>query len=79
MTENIYTEPHGEYLRNNPAWHVEDSSWKARQVMKMLNRNSLNPKTVAEAGCGAGEILISSIHQCLMMYTLPVMIFRVMQ
>lgn len=57
MTQKIYTEPHGEYLRNNPAWHVEDSSWKARQVMKMLTRNSLNPKTVAEAGCGAGEIL----------------------
>lgn len=57
MTEEIYTGFNSEYLRNNPGWHVEDSSWKAKQVLKMLTRNSINPKTVAEAGCGAGEIL----------------------
>lgn len=57
MTEKIYTEHSGEYLKNNPNWHIEDSPWKARQVLKMLNLHSLHPKSIAEVGCGAGEIL----------------------
>lgn len=57
MTEKIYTEENGEYLKNNPTWDVEDSPWKAKQIIKMLNRNSINPKSIAEIGCGAGEIL----------------------
>jgi 2-polyprenyl-3-methyl-5-hydroxy-6-metoxy-1,4-benzoquinol methylase len=55
--ETIYVEENGEYLRNNPTWHVEDSPWKAKQIMKMLARNSISKKKVAEIGCGAGEIL----------------------
>lgn len=57
MLSEIYTENNGDYLRNNPTWHVEDSPWKAQQISKMLARNSIDPKTVAEVGCGAGEIL----------------------
>jgi 2-polyprenyl-3-methyl-5-hydroxy-6-metoxy-1,4-benzoquinol methylase len=57
MTERIYTEENGEYFRNNPTWHVQDSPWKAKQIIKMLSRNSINPKYIAEVGCGAGEIL----------------------
>lgn len=57
MTEKIYTEENGAYLKNNPTWHVEDSPWKAKQISKMLIRNPINPKSVAEIGCGAGEIL----------------------
>ena len=53
----IYTEEKGEYLLNNPTWHVEDSPWKAKQILKMLNRHPINPKSIAEVGCGAGEIL----------------------
>jgi len=47
----------GEYLRKNPAWHVEESPWKAKQVIRMLRRNNLRPKTICDAGCGAGEVL----------------------
>lgn len=47
----------GSYLEKNPLWHEEDSPWKARQIVKMLERNALHPKTVCEIGCGAGEIL----------------------
>lgn len=47
----------GTYLTNNPTWHEEDSSWKADQVIKILQRNSLTPASVCEIGCGAGEIL----------------------
>lgn len=52
---NIYTD--GKYLNNNPTWGVEDSPWKATQILKIFNRNSLQPYSVAEIGCGAGEIL----------------------
>jgi cyclopropane fatty-acyl-phospholipid synthase-like methyltransferase len=47
----------GKYLERNPSWHVEDSPWKARQILKMLDRNQLSPRSVCEVGCGAGEIL----------------------
>ncbi|GAB3318849.1 hypothetical protein GCM10027299_10890 [Larkinella ripae] len=57
MTGELYTAVNGEYLQNNPTWHVEDSPWKARQILKMVNRHPIQPKTVAEVGCGAGEIL----------------------
>lgn len=57
MSEKIYTDDNGQYLKNNPTWHVEDSAWKAKQIIKMLSRNPINPKSIAEIGCGAGEIL----------------------
>lgn len=57
MTQEIYTKENGDYLQNNPAWHIEDSPWKAKQILKMIKRNNLNPKSIAEIGCGAGEIL----------------------
>jgi len=48
----------GRYLSRNPTWHAQDSPWKARQIEKMLRRNAVLPRTVAEVGCGAGEILV---------------------
>ncbi|PZV28023.1 MAG: methylase [Snowella sp.] len=60
---DIYTD--GQYLNNNPTWGVEDSPWKAEQILKIIHRNSLQPNTIAEIGCGAGEILYnlsSSLH-----------------
>jgi SAM-dependent methyltransferase len=47
----------GNYLKNNPTWHEKDSAWKAKQIMKIINRNKLNPSSICEIGCGAGEIL----------------------
>ena len=52
---NIYLD--GEYFRSNPQYHVEDSPWKAQQILKMLNRHNLQLASVAEVGCGAGEII----------------------
>jgi cyclopropane fatty-acyl-phospholipid synthase-like methyltransferase len=48
----------GQYLLKNPSFHVEDSLWKAGQIFKMLDLCSLRPLTIAEIGCGAGEILV---------------------
>lgn len=55
MIRETYTE--GDYLTKNPTWHTEDSPWKAEQIVRMMRRNRLTPKTICEVGCGAGEIL----------------------
>jgi len=47
----------GTYLENNPSWHEEDSPWKATQIRKIIERNSLHPDKICEIGCGAGEVL----------------------
>ena len=47
----------GSYLDHNPTYHVEDAPWKAAQVLKMLRKHSLQPWTIGEVGCGAGEVL----------------------
>jgi len=56
MSESIYVS--GEYLKNNPTWDVEDSPWKAKQILKLMKRSNIVPKTICEVGCGAGEILV---------------------
>jgi len=53
--QDIYED--GTYARINPNWHAEDSPWKAGQVLRMLEKHHLAPRSVAEIGCGAGEIL----------------------
>ena len=55
MPEDMYTS--GVYLEKNPTWHVEESQWKAQQIIRSLNKNHLMPKTICEVGCGAGEVL----------------------
>jgi Methyltransferase domain len=47
----------GTYLATNLSWHEEDSPWKAKNIDKIIRKNSLNPRTICEIGCGAGEIL----------------------
>ncbi len=45
------------YISDNESWHAEDSAWKAGKIFRILQQNQLNPSTVADVGCGAGEIL----------------------
>ena len=47
----------GTYLKQNPEWRVPDSAWKVQQILKILRRNQIVPKTVYDVGCGAGEVL----------------------
>ncbi len=47
----------GEYLQKNPTWHVEDSPWKAAQILRALSLLPRPPRTICDIGCGAGEIL----------------------
>ena len=56
--KDIYN--NGEFLKNNPSWGIEDSPWKAKQIMKLIKANNINLasiKSICEVGCGAGEIL----------------------
>lgn len=52
---DIYTS--GAYLDRNPTWHEEDSAWKARQIVDLIERHALDPARVVEVGCGAGGVL----------------------
>lgn len=47
----------GEYAAKNPSWHVEDSPFKAKHILRALTMLQRPPRTVCEIGCGAGEIL----------------------
>lgn len=47
----------GDYLSKNPTWDEEDSEWKAKQVISILEKNGITPNTIVEVGCGAGGIL----------------------
>lgn len=55
MLESRYST--GKHLEKVPEWYVEESPWKIRHIVPMLKRHKIVPKTVCEAGCGAGEVL----------------------
>jgi len=47
----------GTYLKRNPSWHMEESPFKVRQILRMIRRQHLAPKTVCDVGCGGGLVL----------------------
>jgi SAM-dependent methyltransferase len=47
----------GRYSERNPSWHVEESPFKVRQIVRMLERREWAPKTICDVGCGAGVVL----------------------
>lgn len=53
--ENIYTD--GQYLEATQTWHAEDGPWKVRQIKNIIDKNKLQPSSIAEIGCGSGSIL----------------------
>jgi len=36
----------GRYLKYNPSWHTEESPFKVRQILRMMTRQMLPPKTI---------------------------------
>jgi SAM-dependent methyltransferase len=59
---NIYET--GEYLDSTgKTWHSEDSPWKAAQILRIIRDNGVQPKNIAEVGCGAGRILVELSKQ----------------
>ncbi len=59
----------GKYLERNPSWHVEESPFKVRQVLRMMQRRGPSPKTICDVGCGAGAVLAELqphlLHDCI--------------
>ena len=55
MSKDIYVS--GEYFKNNPTWDVEDSEWKANNILKIIRDNELEFCSICDIGCGAGGIL----------------------
>jgi hypothetical protein len=47
----------GENFEKNPTWHVEESPWKSKQILRILARSGIKPETICEVGCGVGEVL----------------------
>ena len=47
----------GKYLERNPSWHIEESPFKVRQILRMLNRQKLTLRTICDVGCGVGAVL----------------------
>ncbi len=66
--ESTYTD--GSYLeKTGGTWHLEDSPFKAQQVVKILARHpEVQSNTICEIGCGAGGIL-SELQKLLPSYT----------
>ena len=53
---NIYND--GSYLKHAPSWHSENSRWKAQKISKIIKSNNISPESIAEIGCGSGQILV---------------------
>ena len=53
--EDIYRT--GAYARMAPTWHVDESAAKAQEILRLLARSQLTPRSLCEVGCGAGEVL----------------------
>ncbi|THH34338.1 class I SAM-dependent methyltransferase [Neolewinella litorea] len=57
--KDLYIGSDSDYLQKTKSWHSEDSPWKANQILQMIKKNNLKPRTIVEVGCGVGEILYS--------------------
>lgn len=50
----------GEYNENNPSYHIEDSTFKAKNFINILKKNNFDltkVKSIVDVGCGVGGIL----------------------
>lgn len=55
--QTIYED--GRYLDANPDWHEADAPFKAGWIAQLLEENGIVAQTIAEVGCGSGEILVN--------------------
>jgi len=66
MGANIYD--NGTYAAANPRWHAQDSTWKAKHLLSLLDDRLVRqwarqPVSVAEIGCGFGGVLAEFCHR----------------
>ena len=46
----------GHYERH-PTWYDHEAPWKADQVVRMMARHGLDPRSIVDVGCGTGGVL----------------------
>jgi hypothetical protein len=51
------------YLKANSQWHADDAPWKAAFIHKILHDANIRPNSIAEVGCGSGEILVNMVNK----------------
>lgn len=56
MKSDIYSD--GTYRSIHPSWHAPDAAWKADQIVALMTRHGIKPRTVCDVGCGSGDIVI---------------------
>ena len=47
----------GYYFEHHRTWHEEDGPFKAKNILKLLDRSSLSPRSICDVGCGTGAVL----------------------
>jgi hypothetical protein len=47
----------GDYLKEKPSWHSEDSPGKAGKIREILPACEVAPTSICEVWCGSGKIL----------------------
>jgi SAM-dependent methyltransferase len=48
----------GAYLADTGDWHEEDAAWKARHLHATIAGAGLQPRSIADIGCGSGGVLV---------------------
>lgn len=48
----------GDYLAGTGDWHEGDAAWKAARVRRMIDEAGLQPRRIADIGCGSGGVLV---------------------
>jgi hypothetical protein len=46
-----------DYLKSNPTWDIEDSPWKTKNIIQLIQDYNLCLSSICEVGCGAGGVL----------------------
>jgi SAM-dependent methyltransferase len=61
-TDAIYSDC--TYLENNANWHLEDTPWKAAEILRIVGRNKVDWQHAVEVGCGTGGIVyeLARVH-----------------
>ena len=47
----------GQYLSKTRNWHLADSPFKAKQILKCIYKNNLDFNSICDIGCGYGGVL----------------------
>jgi len=55
FSQDIYNS--GKYLSDTKNWHLEDSPFKSKQILKCIDKNKVEINSVCDIGCGFGGIL----------------------